>query len=328
MLLAGFLRVWPIQPWVFLSFSSPVDSRSLPGDVAGGLPEGVANPTLGLPLCLFPCGFQVTACLVMLLAGFLRVWPVQPWVCPSFSSPVDSRSQPGDVAGRLPEGVANPTLGLSLFLFPCGFQVTACLVMLLGGFLRVSPIQPWVFPSSLPLWIPGHCLVMLLVGFLRVSPIQPWVFPSSLPLWIPGHSLVMLLAGFLRVSPIQPWVFPSVSSPVDSRSQPGDGAGGLPEGVSNPTLGLPLCLFPCGFQVTACLVMLLAGTGNTRTTIPGQKMTGQPLPARSAGDTARRLGWCNHEDCMAGSTRHETNLSNLSPLTLRKRQVDSISFFF
>ena len=33
---------------------------------------------LGLPFFLFPCGFQVRACLVMLLAGFLRMWPIQP----------------------------------------------------------------------------------------------------------------------------------------------------------------------------------------------------------------------------------------------------------
>ena len=52
MLLAGVLRVWPIQPWVFPSFSSPVDSRSQPGEVAGWLPEGVSlrHVLLGLPL--------------------------------------------------------------------------------------------------------------------------------------------------------------------------------------------------------------------------------------------------------------------------------------
>ena len=38
----------------------------------------MANPTLGLPLFLFPYGFQIRACLVMLRAGFLRVWPIQP----------------------------------------------------------------------------------------------------------------------------------------------------------------------------------------------------------------------------------------------------------
>ena len=33
---------------------------------------------LGLSLFFFPCGFQVSACFVMLLAGFLRVWSIQP----------------------------------------------------------------------------------------------------------------------------------------------------------------------------------------------------------------------------------------------------------
>ena len=77
-----------------LSLPLWIPGHSLPGDVAGRLPEGVASPTLGLPLLLFPCGLQVRACLVMLLAGFLRVWPDQPLVFPSFSSPVDSRSEP------------------------------------------------------------------------------------------------------------------------------------------------------------------------------------------------------------------------------------------
>ena len=80
----------------------------------------MANPTLGLPLFLFPCRFQVRVCLVMLIPG---------------------QSLPSDVAGRLPEGMANPTLGLPLFLFPCRFQVRVCLVMLLAGFPRVWPIQ-------------------------------------------------------------------------------------------------------------------------------------------------------------------------------------------
>ena len=31
---------------------------------------------LGRPLLLFPCGFQDRACLVMLSAGFLNVWPI------------------------------------------------------------------------------------------------------------------------------------------------------------------------------------------------------------------------------------------------------------
>ena len=31
---------------------------------------------LGLPFFLFPCGFHVRACLVMLSFGFLRVWPI------------------------------------------------------------------------------------------------------------------------------------------------------------------------------------------------------------------------------------------------------------
>ena len=71
-----------------------VPGQSLAADVAGWLPEGVANPTLDLPLLLLPRGFQVRAWLLMLLAGFLRVWPIQPWVFPSFSSPVGSRSEP------------------------------------------------------------------------------------------------------------------------------------------------------------------------------------------------------------------------------------------
>ena len=95
-----------------LSLPLWIPGHSLPGDVAGWLPEGVANPTLGLPLLLFPCGFQVRACLVMLLAGFLMVClcAMCSWVSP-------------------------------LLLFPCGFQVRACLLMLLVGFLMVWPIQ-------------------------------------------------------------------------------------------------------------------------------------------------------------------------------------------
>jgi hypothetical protein len=34
---------------------------------------------LGRPLFLFPCGFQVRACRVVLHAGFLRVWPIKPF---------------------------------------------------------------------------------------------------------------------------------------------------------------------------------------------------------------------------------------------------------
>ena len=33
---------------------------------------------LGLPLFLFPCGFQVGVCLVMLENGFRSVWPIRP----------------------------------------------------------------------------------------------------------------------------------------------------------------------------------------------------------------------------------------------------------
>ena len=134
----------------------PGPGQSLRGDVAGRLPEGVSTPC-GLPLCLFPCGFQVRVFVVMVLAGFLRVSLLHV-VFFSFSSPVDSRSEsswrycwqasrgsllamwsfplslplwipgqslPGDVAVRLPGGVASPTLGLPLFLSPCGLQATA-----------------------------------------------------------------------------------------------------------------------------------------------------------------------------------------------------------
>ena len=75
-----------------LSLPLWIPGHSLPADAAARPPEGVANPTFDPPFCLFPCGFQVTACLLMLLPGFLRVWPVQP--CPSFSSPVVWPIQP------------------------------------------------------------------------------------------------------------------------------------------------------------------------------------------------------------------------------------------
>ena len=231
---------------------------------------------LGPPLFVFPCGVQVRACLVMLLAGFLRTslctmcslvplflfpcgvqvraclwccWQAS-WGCGQSnpgSSPlplplwIPDQSLPGDVAGRLPEGeslphvflgsplslplwspgqslpgivtcrlpegVANPTLGLLLFLFPCGVQFRACLVLLLAGFLRVWPIQPWVFPSlsspvnsrSEPAW---WCCWQASWG---CGESNPGSSPLCLPLWSPGQSL------------------------------PGDVAGRLPEGVASPT---------------------------------------------------------------------------------------------
>ena len=69
-----------------------------------------------------------------------------------------------------------------------------------------------------PLGLPLHLLpaVTALMHFcLSVSgPCVPGSSPLSLPLRIPGHSL------------------------------PGDAAGWFIEGVANPTLGLPLFLFP------------------------------------------------------------------------------------
>ena len=126
---------------LFFLFPLWTSGQSLPGDVAGRLPEGVTDPTLDLPLSL-----------------------------PLY---IPGQGLPGDVAGRLPEGVANPTLDL---------------------------------PLSLPLYIPGQGLPGDVAGRLPEGVANPTLdLPFSLPLYIPGQSL------------------------------PGDVAGRLSEGVANPT---------------------------------------------------------------------------------------------
>ena len=77
--------------------------------------------------------------------------------------------------------------GRPLFLFPWGFQVRACLVMLLGGFLSVWPIQVhflrliWVSMGSC--LVASHSLMLLMVSgqnmrriCLRHLLIKDWIF--------------------------------------------------------------------------------------------------------------------------------------------------------
>ena len=136
---AGRLPEDESLPHVFLGspLSLPLWSpgQSLADDVAGRLPEGVANPTLGLLLFLFPCGVQVRACLVLSLAGFLRVWPIQPWVFPSLSSSVESRSEPAWwCCWQASWGVASPAPLSSADLCVHWFLI-CCLPLVLVSYL-------------------------------------------------------------------------------------------------------------------------------------------------------------------------------------------------
>ena len=138
-----------------------------------------SHPTLGCLLQLLP---GVTAS-PLLSRCLCAMWS---WVFPSLYFPGDSRSQPADVAGRLPEGVANPTLGLPLFLFPWGFRVTACLVMLLAGFLRVWPIQLYF---------------LLLICAASGSWVAVFHRSSSYLLWPPDIEVLALMECCLSCSP-------------------------------------------------------------------------------------------------------------------------------
>ena len=80
-------QLWAVFPSSFLEWPLLSSSASV----------SLRHVFLGLPLFLFPCGFQVRACLVMLLAGFLRVWPIPPhfilWICAAMCTCIYSHKQ-------------------------------------------------------------------------------------------------------------------------------------------------------------------------------------------------------------------------------------------